>query len=277
MEIGLALLTETKLTDERYTRYSSGYRVVATRASSAHKGGVAFVWKESISWHMESIVAHGHDVLSGVLVSGQRRWQVIGVYIPPSADGVGHTTQVLHANQRYPRLPRILLGDLNFDLDQPAPDPRSQAIAATLAEVGVTDLGARFQPRRRFCHRQTWRMNRSGGWISGRCDYLMVDDNRPWKSCRLVKPRGFATDHLMIMATLVISTGREHGFYTRGRRQPPFRIGQATAADRAFWKLVKNRQALPRRARPARAWISEETWRLVDRRAERRRTGRLHG
>ena len=44
MNLDLVLLTETKLTDRVYTRQSLGYQVVATEASSAHKGCVALCW-----------------------------------------------------------------------------------------------------------------------------------------------------------------------------------------------------------------------------------------
>ena len=34
MEVDLAILTETKLTDDRHTKFNFGYRVVATKAAS---------------------------------------------------------------------------------------------------------------------------------------------------------------------------------------------------------------------------------------------------
>jgi len=40
----IALLTETKLCDKRYTKKGHGYTIFATQAPSTQQGGVALVW-----------------------------------------------------------------------------------------------------------------------------------------------------------------------------------------------------------------------------------------
>jgi hypothetical protein len=46
MRVGLAVLTETKLVDDRYPKTASGYSIMSSKAVSGHQGGVALMWKE---------------------------------------------------------------------------------------------------------------------------------------------------------------------------------------------------------------------------------------
>ena len=50
VEVDLCFLTETKLTNGIYTRFSLGYWVLATNVMSHHQGGIALVYKESPYW-----------------------------------------------------------------------------------------------------------------------------------------------------------------------------------------------------------------------------------
>ena len=45
MNVDIGILTEAKLTGGIYTRYSSGYNVVATSARVHNQGGVALFYK----------------------------------------------------------------------------------------------------------------------------------------------------------------------------------------------------------------------------------------
>jgi hypothetical protein len=58
--------------------------------------------------------------VSCVLVSGERRWNVIGTYIPPSETD-GETVNFINEAVQYrgTKDPYILLGDLNVDVDHP--------------------------------------------------------------------------------------------------------------------------------------------------------------
>jgi exonuclease III len=83
MNVDLGLLCETKLSDERFTKFSSGYRVFASKAPSSHQGGVALIYRHSPFWQVESERIHGPNVISFELVSGSSRTLIIGAYIPP--------------------------------------------------------------------------------------------------------------------------------------------------------------------------------------------------
>jgi hypothetical protein len=46
MGVGCCVLTKTKLTDNRYSKTTSGYRVILSKAMSPQQGGVALLWEE---------------------------------------------------------------------------------------------------------------------------------------------------------------------------------------------------------------------------------------
>ena len=43
MRVGLAVLTETKLVDDRHPKTASGYSIMSSKAVSGHQGGVALM------------------------------------------------------------------------------------------------------------------------------------------------------------------------------------------------------------------------------------------
>ena len=92
VRVDLCFLTETKLTDGICTRNSSGYQVLATNAVSYHQGGVALVFRSSSYWQVESSVFHGPNVISVMLVSRNKKFEIAGTYAPPSDT----TTTVLY-------------------------------------------------------------------------------------------------------------------------------------------------------------------------------------
>ena len=73
LNVDFGILTETKLTDGIYTRYSSGYNIDATSASSSAQGGVALFFRNSQYFQVESVVKHGPNVMSFEFVTGFKR------------------------------------------------------------------------------------------------------------------------------------------------------------------------------------------------------------
>jgi hypothetical protein len=45
MGVGCAILCEMKITHDHYTRMTSGYKVLATKAPCKHQGGIALLWQ----------------------------------------------------------------------------------------------------------------------------------------------------------------------------------------------------------------------------------------
>ena len=81
--IDLGVFQETKCTNRIYTRESAGYRVVVTDSPSRHRGGVALFYRTSAQFAVEEVREYGPNVLSFEVVTGRRRWYIIGCYIAP--------------------------------------------------------------------------------------------------------------------------------------------------------------------------------------------------
>ena len=79
MRVDLGILTETKIDNEMYTRDCCGYTVLASHARSKHQGGVALFYQTTNTrWWIEGERTHGPNVISCILVSGNRRWNIVG-------------------------------------------------------------------------------------------------------------------------------------------------------------------------------------------------------
>ncbi len=51
--VNIGFLVETKLTDGIYTRFLSGYEVVASTAPSSRQGGIALFWRSNNSYEIK--------------------------------------------------------------------------------------------------------------------------------------------------------------------------------------------------------------------------------
>ena len=132
----LGILQETKLTDGIYTRGSAGYSVVATDAPSRHRGGVAIFYRSTPHFAVEAVEKFGTNVIRFQLVTGARRWYIVGVYLAP--DDTETMERVSEAIWSWPRRAELLVaGDFNADLATPEGDRRSEAIATSLATEGL--------------------------------------------------------------------------------------------------------------------------------------------
>ena len=110
--LDMGILQETKITDGAYTRASAGYRVVATDAPSRHRGEIAMFYREGAGFAVEEVRQYGPNVLSFEVVSGRRRWYIIGCYLAPDdARAIERVVTSLGDQPRGTTL--IVAGDLN--------------------------------------------------------------------------------------------------------------------------------------------------------------------
>jgi exonuclease III len=259
MNVDFCLLQETKLSDDRYTKFSSGYRVFATKATNPFQGGVALVYRQSPYWQIESERVHSPNVISFELVTGCRRTLVIGAYIPP---GDRNAIEFIEqAAQRCPNLPIMLMGDLNVDLLN-LRDTRDANLAAMVATLGLLDILEHFYMRSGFGHCNTWFQTREHSMISSRCDYILSSDRCLFRNMQLKKPRLFTSDHYLILGEFLSEPLRENRRYLGGRRRFPL---HATAPVLEVEKLFADIQAacadpIPPERPPRPSWISSETW-----------------
>jgi hypothetical protein len=275
--ISFGALTEVKHTVDRLPVQAYGYQVKTTAAAHHNLGGVALFWRKSAdTWSVESERCYGPNVISCELVMGQHRWLVIAAYIPPSEMDGTTVDHVLAAHGRCPNLPVILLGDLNVRLAAPREgSERDAGISAMVAELGVQDLLPHFRQRRTHRDLFTWRQVRDGRLIASRPDYILANDRRFFKAVRIVNPRLFNSDHFAIIAEMTQCPQIEHRDYLRTRKDFPLRVYKrdSSIVDMRLHKIHRaGRTAATKLAATNRAsWISDTTWRLIDRRTTGRR------
>ena len=102
-------------------------------------------------------------------------------------------------------------------------------------------------------------------------DYLLGTDRSLFRNVSVRYPR-HNIDHFMVVGCLRSSPEREHARYIKGRRNMLLR--PPTEPTREYGIFEALRRAVPKpheREKHKNAWISEETWRLVDKRVYARR------
>ena len=144
MRVGLAVLTETKLVDSRHLKTAAGYSIKGSKAVSGHQGGVALVWKEDDpKFEVESVLFNnGPNIVTFQVTTGDERFYVIGVYIPPDCNkGVDHLWGAWEACPQDCK--PIILGDLNINFGFPR-DEQEEVIVNLLDEINLVDTSRRF-------------------------------------------------------------------------------------------------------------------------------------
>ena len=109
-------------------------------------------------------------------------------------------------------------------------------------------------------------MVREGKVVRYRTDYILGTDRRLFWNVFVWDPR-HNTDHYMVLGCLHSAPKRERDKYLTGRKQLPLRSpAKPMREDRIFaaiWRAVPKPHARERRKT---GWISEGTWRLINKR-----------
>ena len=134
-------------------------------------------------------------------------------------------------------------------------------------------MAQHFLPReRRWCRdRRTWRMLWNRREVRSWTDFILGMVRRLSGNVAVQDP-WHISDHYMVLGCLPSAPLTEHKRYLGGRTRWPVRPPvKPTRADQLF--VVLGRAVPKAQLREARrnAWISEETWRLVDKRVSARR------
>ena len=144
----LGIFQETKVTDGIYTHGSARYSVFATDAPSRHHGGVAVFHQPAPHFAVEAVQQFGPKVVSFQLVTGARRWYIVGCCL--ASDDTLTIERVAEALRERPKEAKLMVaGDMNANLAEPEGDRRGEDIAEALATEGLEDMSAHFLLRRR--------------------------------------------------------------------------------------------------------------------------------
>ena len=154
LSVDICLFTEAKLMDGIHTRVSSRFSVVATDAASKSQGGVALCWREIEAFEVEETTKFGPNVIAFQLVTGEDRFYVVGVYIPPSDLKTLDDVRSAWANCPKNCKP-IVLGDININLESPC-NERDETIAEEMDFCALSDMSCNFRQRRKRFSSGRW-------------------------------------------------------------------------------------------------------------------------
>ena len=184
MGVAVAVLTEMKVTDDRYPHFTSGYKVLSYKAASRHQGGIALLWRENHPGvEVEATRILTPNLLTFQLITDVKRFYVMGIYIPPN-DSLGVDDLRAAWNSCPADCVPLILGDLNINFEHPR-DYREEVIADLIDEINLVDASRKFALRR--CRMQgakkqwTWRQKRMGRWYQSQPDYILVWEENIWK------------------------------------------------------------------------------------------------
>ena len=114
-------------------------------------------------------------------------------------------------------------------------------------------------------------MVRGGKAVRSWTDYILGTDPSLFTNVAVRDPR-YNSDHYMVMGLLRGGTARVHDKYIAGRRKVPMQPrGRPTQEDELFGDLRRAVLKPQPQEQHRNAWISEETWRLVDEKVTMRR------
>jgi hypothetical protein len=248
--------------------------VVATKARSKAHGGVVLIYRESEYWTVESVKPFGSDAISFQLETGQKRYSCVGGCIPPKDESI--IESIGKAFDILPKGPRILLGDMNVNLNNPR-NGRGLQIATVVADLGLEDLISHFHQKCNDWEKFTWWMRRGNSIIKAKCDYILGSERGLFTKTAIRNPRHYSSDHYMVMGTIASRPKRENKSYSRSWKSFPLKRNKTTPINKADSIFDEIKSFVEKDAHTTRrwsSWISPEMWKLVDSRAALQRHGK---
>jgi hypothetical protein len=138
MGMNCAVLTEVNITNDKYPRCASGFKIILLKATSHSQGGIALLWnKGHASYKVVAAKIVTPNLLTFQLVTGYEHFYVMGTYIPPNntmgVDALCEEWALCPAN-----CVPLVLGDLNVSFEHPQ-DAREEQIIDLLDEINLVD------------------------------------------------------------------------------------------------------------------------------------------
>lgn len=233
--IDIVFLTETHLNDDKYTRFSHGYEVFASKATSDRVGGVAFAIrrKRGVTWEAEDLKICSANVMACTLVSGAERIRLIGVYIPHlemSNTAEPKTLDCFSQEVLASTIPVIALGDFNANLEESAvaqqrgfitgdtnKEPRAAEVVAAMASLGLHDSGSGFRQRAKggnWTYRQYRELDGRMTRIHSTVDYILFQGRQMIDRHRIRHVSFASSDHRCVYVDFKVGNQRALRQYT---------------------------------------------------------------
>ena len=280
LPIIVAVLTETKLINDKHTAFRDGYSVCASRARSSSQGGVALIFNRSDPrFDMTLFRCWGPDVVSIRMTSGLKTWLIVGVYIPPTfkKDIYNATIEdLLKAAAQAQAMgdELVVLGDINVDLRRitnarlevlqgnfDGQDDRRAATVSALSSLGLEDIGIRYLQRQRTGI-WTWSQVRQGQWVRSVCDYILASPSLRVRCHRIRQVTRCSTDHRMVYVDIAAGRQKDERKRRWGLQRWPIRQSTSSELDVTFADLRRAVPPAEKRRTKHDDWISQRTWDL---------------
>jgi hypothetical protein len=143
MGVNCAVLTEVKITNDKYPRCASGFKVISSKAASHSKGGIALLWNEGrASFEVEAVNIVTPIFLTFQLVTGYKGFYVMGTYIPPNNSMGVDVLRAAWVSCPANCIP-LFLGDLNVNFENPW-DAREEQITNLLDKKNLVGTSQKF-------------------------------------------------------------------------------------------------------------------------------------
>jgi hypothetical protein len=144
--VNCAVLTEVKITNDKYPRCTSGFKIISSKATSHSQGRIALLWnKGHASFEVEVAKIVTPNLLTFQLVAGYERIYVMGIYIPHN-----NTTRVDALRNAWTSCPAncvsLVLGNLNVNFKHPW-HAREEQIIDLLDKINLVDTSQKFALR----------------------------------------------------------------------------------------------------------------------------------
>jgi hypothetical protein len=263
MNITMGFLTETKIVANNYPTEVHGYKVIATEAKSHHQGGVAFFYQSTTpGFTLEGTRTFGPNVIRTTLVSGKRRWTMLGAYIPPSELDNSTINYIQLATQYEPNHELILLGDLNVNINNMTrSNPRHDDTVALIASLGLIDPRQHFRLKNNT--KWTWHQYRTNRYVTSECDYILTTNIKDIRNIKIKTPTSYDSDHRLVLVSMHLNV-TEHKKYMRRKTKLPKEalVNNDNPADRIFGDINKAQDKTIKTQENTMDWISEETYNL---------------
>jgi hypothetical protein len=146
MGVNCAVLTEVKITNDKYPRCVSGFKIISLTATSHSQGGIALLWNEGhASFKVKVAKIVTPNLLTFQLIMGYKQFYVMGTYIPP--DDTRGVDALCKAWASCPaNCVPLVLGNLNVNFEHPR-DAREEQIVNLLDEINLVNTSQKFALR----------------------------------------------------------------------------------------------------------------------------------
>ncbi len=205
MGVSCAVLTEVKITNNKYPRCASGFKIILLKVMSHSQGGVPLLWnKGHASYKVEAAKIVTPNLLTFQLVTEYKCFYLMGTYIPPNdtmgVDALCKVWALCPANC----IP-LVLGNHNVNFEHPR-DARKEQIMNLLDEINLVNTSQKIALRR--CMMQaakkqwTWQQKRMRRWHHTHPDYILAREGnvRHLQSIAFRTPLVHDLDHRAVVA-----------------------------------------------------------------------------